>query len=67
MKRAWIGAGAVGLALAVGLSAPAAAEGVEVGERIDYQFRRSLVNGRGAKSMEDFRGRPVLVEFWGTR
>jgi hypothetical protein len=25
------------------------------------------VNGMGLKSLDDLRGKPVLVDFWGTR
>jgi len=40
---------------------------VEPGSRPEYTFHEPLVNGQGVKSLADLRGRPVLVEFWGTR
>jgi len=66
--RRWSPAGVAALAAAtaLGLAAPGSS-GVEVGQSVSYSFRAPLVNGKGAKSLEDFRGRPVLVEFWGTR
>ena len=54
-----------GMGLVAGL---AAAQGQAAdGETPSYTFRESLLNGRGVQSLEDLRGRPVLVEFWGTR
>ena len=32
-----------------------------------HAFEREPVNGLGVRALEDLRGRPVLVEFWGTR
>ncbi len=43
------------------------AGGVEVGSEPAYSFRTSPVNGGGLASLESLRGKPVLVEFWGTR
>ncbi len=43
------------------LTAPAAGEGAQ------YTFARAPVNARGIESLDDLRGRPVLLEFWGTR
>jgi cytochrome oxidase Cu insertion factor (SCO1/SenC/PrrC family) len=37
------------------------------GERAEYSFRVPLDNGRGVMSLEDLRGKPVLIDFWGTR
>ena len=50
---------------AAGALAPA--DVVEVGDSVSYTFRRPLVNGRGLKSLEELQGRPVFIEFWGTR
>jgi hypothetical protein len=36
-------------------------------EGAEYTFRRSLVNGPGVQSLADLSGRPVLIDFWGTR
>lgn len=61
------------LALAVvALAAPAAAFAVQGrsasdGDHPEFEFRRPLLNGMGTSSLKDFQGKPVLVEFWGTR
>lgn len=41
--------------------------GVQVGDTPAHTFRASPWNAVGVRSLEDLRGRPVLVEFWGTR
>ena len=48
-------------AAAVGGEAPA------IGEVLDYKFRTPPMNANGATELADFRGRPLLIEFWGTR
>jgi hypothetical protein len=40
---------------------------IEVGQEASYSFRESPFNGLGVKSLEELRGKPVLVDFWGTR
>ncbi|MEL6430879.1 MAG: hypothetical protein AAFZ87_04810 [Planctomycetota bacterium] len=40
---------------------------VNPGDVIDYDFAQSPLNSLGIKSFSELRGRPVLVEFWGTR
>ena len=63
IKRLLCGLGAAGLATAL-----AGAAGVSAGEEtVEYKFRAPLDNGRGVSSMEDLRGKPVLIDFWGTR
>lgn len=37
------------------------------GAKQSYTWQQPLVNGRGVKSLADLQGRPVVVEFWGTR
>ncbi len=68
MKRqSWIAAAVAGLGLVtLGLS-PAGPAGVEVGDSVSHSFRSEIVNGMGIKTLESLRGKPVLVEFWGTR
>jgi hypothetical protein len=39
----------------------------KVGEKMSYSFQEALQNGQGVKSLADLAGRPVVVEFWGTR
>lgn len=72
--KPWILGGAAGLLLLAGAafesrSVPVIGvpEGVTVGEEVSYRFRTAPRNARGAQSLEDFRGAPLLVEFWGTR
>ena len=57
------------LALGLGLALTAAApqEGVDVGDKPTYQFRQPLLNGKGVKSLADLRGKPTVIDFWGTR
>jgi hypothetical protein len=41
-------------------------EKVDVGSRPKYSFANPLINGQGLRSLADLRGRPVVIEFWGT-
>ena len=45
----------------------ASAQTAMVGEKMAYAFQQPIMNGQGVKSLDDLRGRPVVVEFWGTR
>ncbi|MGB0954349.1 MAG: hypothetical protein ACPG31_14115 [Planctomycetota bacterium] len=55
-------------AAAVAFSPAAAAQGtVQVGDAPEYQLGAKTFNSMGAAAAADFRGKPVLVEFWGTR
>ena len=40
---------------------------IDVGDTASFSFRGPLVNGMGLKSLDDLRGKPVLVDIWGTR
>ena len=52
----------------VAATIPAATQSaVEVGEEVNYTFRSAPVNAMGIKGLDELRGKPVLVEFWGTR
>ena len=42
-------------------------EGVEVGSTPVYEFRQPILNGMGATSLADLKGKPTLIDFWGTR
>lgn len=62
------------LALSLGASLAAlagasqlGAQTVEVGDTPSFSFRNDPLQGQGIKSLADFQGKPVLVEFWGTR
>ena len=37
------------------------------GSVVDYHFSTAPVNAMGIKSLAELRGKPVLVDFWGTR
>jgi hypothetical protein len=70
MKTSTLGrtAGALAAAaLLLGLAAPPAPQGVGVGEEVAYTFRTAPLNAMGVTSLADLRGKPVVVEFWGTR
>ena len=56
---AWIAALAVAFASAGDSHANA-------GDR-SYRFQKAPVNSMGVKSMAELRGKPVLIDFWGTR
>ncbi len=50
------------------LASPAAGQStVAPGDTPSYAWRTTLFQGAGAASLEDFRGKPVLIDFWGTR
>lgn len=55
------------LAIATLGSAPRPSETASVGDVPAHEFRTAPLNGLGATSLADLRGKPVLVEFWGTR
>ena len=37
------------------------------GDSRAYRFQKAPVNSMGVKSMAELRGKPVLIDFWGTR
>ena len=37
------------------------------GDVPEYSWRTELFQGSAASSLADFRGKPVLVDFWGTK
>ena len=51
--------------LTLACAAPAATAGV--GDVVDYKFRQAPVNALGITGFQELRGKPVLVDFWGTR
>jgi hypothetical protein len=61
--------GLTGLACAGALlvGSVSAADGNGEGKTARYEFRKPLDNGRGVSSLEELRGKPVLIDFWGTR
>ena len=52
---------------ALSASALPAQDGVQPGDKPEYTWRSELFNGMGASSLADFRGKPVLIDFWGTK
>jgi hypothetical protein len=37
------------------------------GEAFGYKFRTAPVDSMGVQGLPDLRGKPVLIDFWGTR
>jgi hypothetical protein len=56
--------GALALVPVLGAAAPV---GGGDGKTVAYTFREAPFNARGVKTLEDLRGKPVLIDFWGTR
>ena len=63
--RTWGLAGAATATLCALTLAATSVEGT--GKAAEYRFRKPLVEGNGVGSLEDLRGTPVLIDFWGTR
>ena len=38
----------------------------KVGKTVEYAFSETPDNGLGVTSMESLKGKPTLIEFWGT-
>ena len=49
-----------------GMAAVLALGATRAGEGESYTFSKAPVNSMGVKCLEDLRGKPVLVDFWGT-
>ena len=49
------------------LIAPALTAQAQVGDRPEFTFSAEPMFGAGAKSLDDLKGRPTIIEFWGTR
>ena len=64
MRLVWIASATAAIA-AVALAQEHGA--VSVGDAPKYAFSNPMVNGLGVKSLADFQGRPLMVEFWGTQ
>lgn len=56
----------VGLAIGLLGAAALSASARSGGEGTSYRFSDAPVNSMGVKSMADLRGKPVLIDFWGT-
>jgi hypothetical protein len=57
----------VGLAISLLGAASLTASARSGGESTNYKFSAAPVNSMGVKSMADLLGKPVLIDFWGTR
>jgi len=53
--------------VAVAAISPSRSTVAGAGDRPEFQFRRPVLNGMGLGSLAELQGKPVLVEFWGTR
>lgn len=40
---------------------------VSAPDAVEYTFRQPPINSMGVKSLSELRGKPVMIEFWGTR
>lgn len=70
MKSSTLARSAGALAVAALLLAsalPSSPAGVAVGDAVAYSFRGAPLDGMGVTSLADLQGKPVVVEFWGTR
>lgn len=41
--------------------------GPAIGDVLEYKFRTPPMNSYGLTNLSELRGRPLLIEFWGTR
>lgn len=48
------------------LTANATAQTIEVGSQPVHEFRQKPLNSMGIETLADLRGKPVLIEYWGT-
>ena len=64
VRRAALTTTACALAIAF-IATPSSAQ-LSRGKTPKFAFESPLVNGQGAKSLEDMQGKLVWVEFWGT-
>lgn len=58
-------ASAASAALVV-LATAASAPSARAGDAVSYKFNKPPVNSLGITSLEELRGKPVLIDFWGT-
>jgi ABC-type nitrate/sulfonate/bicarbonate transport system substrate-binding protein len=61
MKLSFLALGCAAALLAVSAVASRAGD-----ESVNYSFSKVPVNALGVTSMADLRGKPVLIDFWGT-
>ena len=63
MKASIVSAAGIGIALLCASSSGRS----PAGDASGYRFHEAPVNSMGVKGMADLRGKPVLIDFWGTR
>lgn len=63
MKRSIAAAAGLGVALLCASSSGRS----PAGDASGYKFHEPPVNSMGVKGLSDLRGKPVLIDFWGTR
>jgi len=63
LSKLILGVGGVALA-AVALATASAPVG---DSPVDFRFSKPPVNALGLQSLAELRGKPVLIDFWGTR
>ena len=58
----------LGLAAAVTLAAGTNQQGkaAKVGDKVPSFALGKMINGDGRTNLDEFRGQPVMVDFWGT-
>ena len=59
--------GLAGLSVVLAGSAAASAGTLPGDEGNGYKFQEAPVNSLGVKGLAELRGKPVLIDFWGTR
>jgi len=64
MKHSMRKHGGLAVALLGAVALTTAARGGDEGTR--YTFSKAPANSMGVKGMADLRGKPVLIDFWGT-
>jgi hypothetical protein len=57
----------VAFGLIAATTTPTTSGGVEVGDLVEYTFRSDFLGEPGPGAIKDLRGKPVLIDFWGTR
>jgi thiol-disulfide isomerase/thioredoxin len=51
----------------LGLAAVSAAAALAAPDSVEYKFKKPPIHAQGAQGMADFLGKPVIIDFWGTR
>ena len=54
------------LSFAASIAALASFRSAPADDGVTFKFTKPPVNSMGTTGMEDLRGKPVLIDFWGT-